>query len=61
MLEVRAETHEGLPVNCALSSDFNQKWEVLAGFNKTVLFILFRRNLVNRSGVNTYIQTDIAQ
>jgi hypothetical protein len=61
MLEVRAETHEGLPVNRALSSDFNQKWEVLTGFNKTPLFILFHGNLVNRSGVSAYIQTDIVQ
>lgn len=45
-LEVRAETHEGLPVNCALSSDFNQKWDVLTDFNKILLFILFHGNLV---------------
>ena len=61
MLDVRAEAHEGRPVNCILSYDFNQKWNALTDFNKTVLFILFHGNLVSHSGVSTYNQTDTTQ
>jgi len=57
MLEVRAGMHEGRPVNCALSSNGNQKWNVVKDFNKTLLFILFHGNRIRHSGVSTYRQT----
>jgi hypothetical protein len=58
MLEVCAETHKGRPLNCALSSDFNQKWNVLTDFNRISYLSWFMETSL---AILALVLTDIAQ